>query len=473
MTKAETLTHEPAAASALVASCEEAWRSIQGRHPDVPDVVLVLGTGVERGRLVKLGHWWGGRWLADGIVRGEVLLAGEALHLRPVQVFEVLLHEAAHGLNAGRRIKDTSRGGRYHNARYKATAEELRLLVTAMPPYGWAQTELGPEALLLYASDINRLGQAMRIARRLGAEVRLGEQESDGQEPGPLGGDRHRTGAPTKARPAECGCGRKMRMAPSILAKGPVLCGLCQQEFATEQHAKRWAEPERNAFGTDQTVDGGLLERRPAAHRTAQAAVAVDESAGPQPSALQHSGLTHLTDLAGTDGGVALIAGVGAWREAQRQGDPRAIVVASEHELRRANDAARALLKVEGELVGSPMIVAGRELLVGELVIVGRRNHPPVDLDGRELPPAGVLGTVVDINAANGIIEVDFPIVGRHRVAVVSEAATILHYGYAEHAADAGAPLVDLRTLPDFDSPQSRELCAASEQTWYEAPSSR
>src|SRR3546814_1066374 len=50
-----------ATASALVAACEEAWAAIQQHHPDLPAVVIVLGSGVERGRLVKLGHWWGGR----------------------------------------------------------------------------------------------------------------------------------------------------------------------------------------------------------------------------------------------------------------------------------------------------------------------------------------------------------------------------------------------------------------------------
>src|SRR4051794_30324974 len=156
----------PALASELVGACEATWQAIQRHHPDVPDVVVVLGTGVERGRLVKLGHWWGGRWVADGEVRGEVLLAGEALHLQPAQVFEVLLHEAAHGLNAARGVKDTSRGGRYHNAKFKGAAEELGLVVTTMPPYGWAQTTPGPEALRHYEPEINRLGEAMRIARR-------------------------------------------------------------------------------------------------------------------------------------------------------------------------------------------------------------------------------------------------------------------------------------------------------------------
>ena len=145
----------PAVASELVAACEDAWRAIQRHHPDVPHPVIILGSGVERGRLVKLGHWWAARWIADGEPRGEVLLAGEALHLPAAQVFEVLLHEAAHGLNAARGTKDTSRGGRYHNRSFKATAEEVGLTVTPLPPYGWAQTALGSDATQRYADEID------------------------------------------------------------------------------------------------------------------------------------------------------------------------------------------------------------------------------------------------------------------------------------------------------------------------------
>src|ERR1700690_4112577 len=165
----------PALASELVGACEAAWQAIQRQHPDVPDVVIVLGTGIERGRLVKLGHWWGGRWIADGNVRGEVLLAGEALHLAPEAVFEVLLHEAAHGMNAARGVQDSSRGGRYHNARFKATAEELGLVVKNGPPYGWARTSLGPVARGRHDGETARLGEAMRIARRVTPDLRVGE----------------------------------------------------------------------------------------------------------------------------------------------------------------------------------------------------------------------------------------------------------------------------------------------------------
>ena len=199
-------------------ACEAAWDAIRSLHTEVPDVVLVLGTGVERGRLVKLGHWWDGRWTADGEVRGEVLLAGEALHLPPAQVFEVLLHEAAHGLNAVRGVKDASRGGRYHNARFKATAEELGLVVSQMPPYGWAQTELGPDALKAYEGDIAAIGEAMRIARRIGGNVRLvGAEETAGVggEAGDGTSEADVERGPTSG-PAMCGCGRRMRMVPSV-----------------------------------------------------------------------------------------------------------------------------------------------------------------------------------------------------------------------------------------------------------------
>jgi hypothetical protein len=220
----------PATASAVVAACEAAWSDIQRHHPELPDAVVILGTGVERGRLVKLGHWWGGRWVADGKARAEVLLAGEALHLPPAQVFEVLLHESAHGLNAARGVKDTSRGGRYHNQRFKAAAEEVLLRIRAMPPYGLASTLLTPAALERYDDTIARLGEAMRIARQLERGIRVGAESGAEQQDGRGAAEENgkRSGPPTAA----CGCGRKMRMAPSVLAAGPVVCGLCETGFS-------------------------------------------------------------------------------------------------------------------------------------------------------------------------------------------------------------------------------------------------
>ena len=160
---------------------------------------------------MKLGHWWGGRWIADGQVRGEVLLAGEALHLEPKQVFEVLLHEAAHGINAARGVKDTSRGGRYHNEQFAATAREVGLEVTAMPPYGMARTELDGRDRGAYAATIERLGDAMRIARQLQGIRGVGAEQGGRRRRGTDGWRRsraipERAGRDAAAAAGRCGC---------------------------------------------------------------------------------------------------------------------------------------------------------------------------------------------------------------------------------------------------------------------------
>ncbi len=256
-------------ASDLVASCEGAWSEIQARHPQVPDAVIVLGSGVERGRLVKLGHWWGGQWRVGDEPRGEVLLAGEALHLPPEAVVEVLLHEAAHGLNAARGIRDTSRGGRYHNAHFKAAAAEVGLRPRRLDPYGWARTVLTPATAEAYAGIIAAIGAEMRLARGLpaarGVGVEGGRIEGVGVGGVEAGGGGPGSGGQAKRLAAECGChpGRKLRMAPSVLARGPVTCGLCGSDFALpgEVELRAPATPATGGERAAETVDSGLTQR--------------------------------------------------------------------------------------------------------------------------------------------------------------------------------------------------------------------
>ncbi len=52
------LTNPPTGplASDLVAEREAVSRSIQSHHPELPPMAMLLGTGVERPRLVKLGR---------------------------------------------------------------------------------------------------------------------------------------------------------------------------------------------------------------------------------------------------------------------------------------------------------------------------------------------------------------------------------------------------------------------------------
>jgi len=432
----------PRVASELVAACEHGWAAIQAHHPQVPDVVIVLGTGVERGRLVKLGHWWGGRWLADGNVRGEVLLAGEALHLPPSQVFEVLLHEAAHGLNAARGIKDSSRGGRYHNTRFRTTAEDLGLAVAQMVPYGWASTSIGPIAAERYAAEITGLGEAMRIARRIERGVRLGTNDGVGTETSTTGDTSgRREHDETRHGPSVCGCGRKLRMAPSVLAQGPVLCGLCGEEFTTTRRAEHRPASQEPGDKLERTSFDGL-------------------------NATQREGIEVVLAMCGHHDGAIRFADIAAWYGARSVGDERPLLGATQTEVDDSNALARAMLKLDGTLRQPSVTINTRELATGEHVMVGDHAAPILDVDDTPLPPPGVFGTVEHIDVQHDEFTVEFAIEGSHRFALGTAAASVLEYGYAQHVATVGAPLIDLRTLPDAPRHDEAEIAAGIELGW-------
>lgn len=402
---AEILTD--ARASDLVVACEASWRAIQAHHPELPDVVMLLGTGVERGRLVKLGHWWGGRWLADGEVRGEVLLAGEALHLEPEAVFEVLLHEAAHGINAARGIKDTSRGGRYHNARFKSTAIEVGLTVEQMDPYGFAQTAMGPASLDRYGADVARLAAAMRIARRI-PETALTQGEAGGQLGGGLSGPQSGESPREKVRPAECGCGRRLRMAPSVLAQGPVTCGNCGSEFLVGRQSSR-STPD------DHPASDSFVERR-----TTQLGTPAEQD--PLAAVLHEA-------VSGEDG-LDVVLRLGAWR-ARLSTDPgHPLQITGSDDRDRWDQLARAVLATDGVLHGPPVAAAdGLELRVGDRVVV----ELPSDGDRRlDLPDDGALGVVARVDPLRGSLTIAFPTAGTFDVGAGSAEAAALAYSYCE-----------------------------------------
>jgi len=453
-------------ASALVQACEEAWSAIQGHHPLLPDAVIILGSGVERGRLVKLGHWWGGRWIADGQVRGEVLLAGEALHLPPDQVFEVLLHESAHGLNAARGIKDTSRGGRYHNAHFAQTATEVGLVARNMPPYGLASTELAPLGRERYGDTITRLGEAMGIARQIDRSTQIGVETGAGQ----TAGDGGAPGAErSKVHTAQCGCGRRLRMAPSVLAAGPVICGVCEGEFTVSKSAERAADAvvdrtflarrqaaleadrslgsavneghlatvldrERAKLGAALAVAGDLggagalvplQERRDRLSRLVDDLQVGGAARQHTPTLDQREGIRELLAL-GEDSDVARLR---EWYERFASADEAPMPVASETDRQQHVALARSLLKADGTLTGPTINVGGQEFMAGDRLVVDRDVEGPM--------PAGALGTIEQVDSEGGELHVDFATLGRIRVSIRDAVARQLRHDYAEVTAGA------------------------------------
>jgi hypothetical protein len=64
----------------IIGALEAAWRDVQARHPEVPDVVMITRTARQAGG-DRWGHHWPERWtLADGSGNApELFAAGELL----------------------------------------------------------------------------------------------------------------------------------------------------------------------------------------------------------------------------------------------------------------------------------------------------------------------------------------------------------------------------------------------------------
>jgi hypothetical protein len=210
-----------AAGSAVVAALEGAWTAVRTYHPDVPQVVVILGAGSEARRgLFKWGHFAAARWHVAGANRPEVLVSGEGLRRGARDVLATLLHEAAHGIANTRRIQDTSRQGRWHNRRFATLAGELGLKVTQDQGTGWSQTHLTEQLAERYADQLTGLGSALLLWRH--AELQLG--------------------TPTGSRnllACSCACGRKLRVAKSTLEQAPIICGACDEPFTPERQLTR------------------------------------------------------------------------------------------------------------------------------------------------------------------------------------------------------------------------------------------
>ena len=115
---------------------------------------------------------------------------------------------------SAREIQDTSRQGRFHNTRYHALAEELGLTAAKSGAIGWSATTVPGATAALYRAELRRLDAALVAYRH--AE---------------LGDGRGGRASNNNGVSARCGCGRRIRVAESVLEAGPIRCGLCGSDF--------------------------------------------------------------------------------------------------------------------------------------------------------------------------------------------------------------------------------------------------
>jgi hypothetical protein len=105
------------------------------------------------------------------------------------------------------------------NRRYAALARELGLDVVHQQPIGWSATSVPEPTAARYVEVLAELAAALVLWRRA-------EQTS------PAGPGRSRN-----ALACTCACGRRIRVARSVLELAPILCAGCAQPFQPDDEA--------------------------------------------------------------------------------------------------------------------------------------------------------------------------------------------------------------------------------------------
>lgn len=158
-------------------------------------------------------------WLSGNERRRELNIGAGTL-ARPIEeTVATLIHEMVHIYNLDNEIKDVSRGGAYHNKRFKEEAEKRWLLIEHDKSYGWTITK--PSDKLIEWCIAEELEEIKIQYSALGF-FDFGDDEDDNEAPTPKGRPK---GKPTSStRKYICpNCKASVRATRDI----SLICGEC------------------------------------------------------------------------------------------------------------------------------------------------------------------------------------------------------------------------------------------------------
>lgn len=132
-------------------------------------VVTISPTPGAYGHFTPWESWVG----VDGKKMCEINLGSETIDRPVIESMATLLHEMVHQYCYENDIQDTSRGGTYHNKRFKQEAEKRGLSISYDKRIGWSVTRPGNLLMQLESRGVFR--EVERELHRLGgARVRAG-----------------------------------------------------------------------------------------------------------------------------------------------------------------------------------------------------------------------------------------------------------------------------------------------------------
>ena len=113
----------------------------------LPDVIITFKpTKGAYGHMTTIPVW-GSDIYED---KYELNISAFDLDRSPQEICETLLHEQCHLYNIIHNICDCSNKGRYHNTKFKRTAESHGLICEKLDYYGWTITTFNDEALAYF-----------------------------------------------------------------------------------------------------------------------------------------------------------------------------------------------------------------------------------------------------------------------------------------------------------------------------------
>lgn len=173
---------------------------------------------------VTVGKVWG----VKDAERHELNIGAGTLN-RPIEeTVATMLHEMVHLYNLARGVQDTSRGGSYHNKKFKAEAEKRALHIEHDARIGYSITSPTPE---LCDFIISQGWTDITMARREWASISLGGGEKGKSGKGTGGEGTEKTKSSTRKYVCPC-CGQSVRATKIV----NILCGDCNEKM--EEAAK-------------------------------------------------------------------------------------------------------------------------------------------------------------------------------------------------------------------------------------------
>ena len=144
----------------------------------------------------------------------EMNIAAETLSAPIEEIIDTLLHEMVHLYCRENGVQEVSRGGKYHNGRFKALAEKVGLVCVREGQYGWNTVGTGNDALIEYALE------------KGWSEIRLNRQTPF--QFGTLGGGRTGGKVPSSTRKLQCPCcGNSVRATKAVR----IMCMDCMEQM--------------------------------------------------------------------------------------------------------------------------------------------------------------------------------------------------------------------------------------------------